>query len=89
MTPPQWDSPTAFLADLCDRTELGRRAGPLRLESRLRDDLQLDSLGYVELAVALADHGVLLADDDWLEIDTLADLWFHYGFRRSNPAPES
>ena len=57
------------------------------MEARLHDDLHLDSLGYVELAVALADHGVVLADDDWLDVDTLGDLWFHYGFRRSNPAP--
>jgi acyl carrier protein len=88
VTPTAWDSSDAFLADLHDRTELGKRAGPLSLEARLHDDLHLDSLGYVELAVALADHGVVLADDDWLEIDTLGDVWFHYGFRWSNPAPD-
>jgi len=81
-----WDTADDFLVDLSEQTEIGRRAAPLALSSRLVDDLQLDSLGYVELAVALADHGVALADDDWSEIHTLADLWFHYGFRRSNPA---
>jgi acyl carrier protein len=87
VTSPPWESPAVFLADLRDHTELGRRVDRLALESRLGDDLLLDSLGYVELAVMLADHGVVLADEDWLEIDTLGDLWFHYGFRRSNPAP--
>jgi acyl carrier protein len=87
VTTPPWETPAAFLADLHDHTELGRRAGPVALEARLRDDLQLDSIGYVELAVALADHGVVLADEDWLDIETLGDLWFHYGFRRSNPPP--
>jgi len=82
-----WDEPADFLADLEASTELGRRAAPLTLDAHLLDDLHVDSLGHVELAVVLAEHGVVLADDDWLEIATLADVWFHYGFRRSNPAP--
>jgi len=82
-----WDRPEAFLADLEAGTELGRRSAPLALDAHLHDDLHLDSLGLVELSVVLADHGAVLADDDWLEITTLADVWFHYGFRRSNPAP--
>jgi acyl carrier protein len=86
MTAARWDDPDELLAVLRDRTELGRRAGRLSLDADLHDDLHVDSLGYVELAVVLADHGVVLAEDDWLEIETLADLWFHYGFRRSNPA---
>jgi acyl carrier protein len=83
-----WDTADDFVADLAEHTEIGRRAAPLALSSRLVDDLQLDSLGYVELAVALAEHGVVLAEEDWSEITTVADLWFHYGFRRSNPAPD-
>jgi acyl carrier protein len=84
---PAWDDPAAFLGELATTTELGRRAAPLALEAHLRDDLHLDSLGYVELAVVLAGHGVVLSDDDWLDVHTLGDLWFHYGFRRSNPVP--
>ena len=88
MTPsPAWSDAAAFLADLARSTELGRRAGPFTLESHLHDDLHLDSLGYVELAVALAGHGAVLSDDDWLEVHTLGDVWFHYGFRRANPVP--
>jgi len=81
-----WPDAAGFLSDLARSTELGRRAAPLALESHLHDDLHLDSLGYVELAVVLADHGAVLSDDDWLDVHTLGDVWFHYGFRRSNPA---
>jgi hypothetical protein len=84
---PAWPDAAAFLDDLARSTELGRRAGPLGLEAHLHDDLHVDSLGYVELAVVLADHGAVLSDDDWLDVHTLADVWFHYGFRRSNPVP--
>ena len=85
--PTVWDDPAAFLADLAATTELGRRAASLRLDTHLHDDLHLDSLGHVELAVVLAAHGAVLSDDDWLDVHTLGDVWFHYRFRRSNPIP--
>jgi len=85
MSATRWDDPDQFLAAIAACPEVGRRAGRLDLDAHLRDDLHVDSLGYVELAVVLADHGAVLADEDWLDVHTLGDLWFHYGFRRSNP----
>ncbi len=81
----EWPTAEAFLRDVRVHTEIGRRAASVTLDSHLLDDLHADSLGLAELSVVLHAHGAVLADDDWLDIQTLGDVWFHYGFRRSNP----
>jgi len=46
-------------------------------ESRLREDLSLDSLAMIEVLVFLEHHGIRLPDDLIPELTTLADL-HHY-----------
>ena len=53
--------------------------------SPLADHLGVDSIALLMIAAVLDEHGVELADDDWADIHTVGDLWFHYQFRRANP----
>jgi acyl carrier protein len=40
-----------------------------------KDDLELDSLGVVELAMVLEkDHGLLISDEELQGVDTVADI---------------
>lgn len=53
----------------------GRDAGALSAETRLREDLGLDSLDAVELLVmAEDDFGVIVSDDQLRSVATVGDL---------------
>jgi acyl carrier protein len=55
--------------------ELDMQPGELTLATRLLEDLLLDSVGTVELAMAVEDTmRVALGDDDLGEVRTLGDL---------------
>ena len=56
--------------------EIGATAA--RLESRLAEDLNLDSLGVFELVSAIEDLGVSLKEEDLAKVATLDDVYFLY-----------
>ncbi len=76
---------TAF-ADIIERATRMRPAG-LGAAKRLRDDLNLDSLAMIEIAVATEDaFGVPIPDDDLERFVTVGDV-LHYIQRAKAEAP--
>jgi RimJ/RimL family protein N-acetyltransferase/acyl carrier protein len=67
----------------------GRTGVPrARLDSaaRLDADLGIDSFGLLELATSLAELGVELSEREWLETETLGELYDQYRERTLIPA---
>ncbi|MDT8322292.1 MAG: acyl carrier protein [Xanthomonadales bacterium] len=50
------------------------RRFPLTPDTRFRLDLGVDSLGWLDLSMDIAQHSVELSDDDITEIDTVRDM---------------
>ncbi len=68
------------LADLTEIISATASAAPqdVRAESRLAEDLGIDSLTLVEIVVATEDRfGMIIADDDWSRFTTVGDIASH------------
>lgn len=55
--------------------KLGKKPEDIKLESKLVEDLNADSLDIVELLMMLEDeYGITIPDDEALKINTIADI---------------
>jgi acyl carrier protein len=68
-------SPTEFIEHVTESLKL---PGPIRFDTRLFEDLSLDSLSTYELLLAVEELGVEIDEGQWIAVQTIEDCFKRY-----------